>query len=411
MQQKKDQGILIIGAGEAGTRAAFSLREKQYDSHITLINAEDYMPYERPPLSKSMLLNTETPDPVFIADRTMLVAQDITYMHNVAVTGINRTAQTVRLQNGEQLGYSKLLLATGARPRTLPNADPQTVHYLRTYADAVSLRNRLASGIRLLVIGGGFIGLEVAASAVERGCRVTIIEMAPHILGRAVPVGIAALVAARHRAAGVNLIEGMGLLSIESQLTEYKVTLADGRLLACDVIAVGIGAIPDTGLAELAGLAIENGIRADARLMTSDPAIFTAGDCCSFPHMHFGGRRLRLEAWRNAQDQGRHVAGTMLGDTAPFSTIPWFWSEQYGDMLQIAGLPGEGDQTIIRDVEDMAFLFHLKSGRLVGASAFGPIARVARDIRIAEMLIEAEIYPDQKALANPTIKLKSLLQA
>lgn len=404
-------GIVIVGAGEAGTRAALVLREKHYAGPITLISEENHLPYERPPLSKSTLTIDASPAPVLIADGAMFAALDITYLQGIAVTSINRVTQTIDLQNGTQLAYTKLLLATGAKPRPLPYADQHTVHYLRTYADAISLRDHLAPNLRLLVIGGGFIGLELAASAVERNCLVTVIEVAPRILGRAVPAEIATLVAARHRAAGVTLLEGIGILSIHAQTAGYKVTLADGQVVVCDEIAVGIGAIPETRLAELAGLSIENGIRTDETLATSDPSIFAAGDCCSFPHMHFGGLRLRLEAWRNAQDQGRHVAGSMLGDTAAFSAIPWFWSDQYGDMLQIAGLPNEGDKTITREVDGMSFLFHLKSAHLVGASAFGPIAKVARDIRIAHMLIEAGASPKQDDLANPDVKLKSILQA
>lgn len=411
MQLLYDPGMIIVGAGEAGTRAALTLRERQYAGPITLINEEDHLPYERPPLSKSALTNAKPTSPVLIADKATLAAQHIHYLQGVAVTGIDRFAQTVMLQNGIQLEYSKLLLATGARPRTLnlPQADQRHIHYLRTYADALSLHDRLVSGVRLLVIGGGFIGLEVAASALEKGCLVTVIEMAPRILGRAVPADLAALIAARHRAAGVKLIENLGISSIQSQATGYDVTLADASVVSCDVLVVGIGAVPQTHLAELAGLAIENGIRADARLATSDPAIFTAGDCCSFPHPRFNGRRLRLEAWRNAQDQGRHVARSMLGETAFFSKIPWFWSDQYETTLQITGLPDEGDQAIQRNMQDTKFLFHLQSGRLVGASAFGPLAKVARDIRLAEMLIEANASPSPKALADPEVKLKSLL--
>lgn len=411
MQPAHNPGMIIVGAGEAGTRAALTLRERQYAGPITLINEEGGLPYERPPLSKSALTDAQAASPIAITDAATLAAQDILYLHGVAVTGIDRSAQTVMLKNGTQLEYAKLLLATGARPRTLslPQVDQHNIHYLRTHADATALRNCLAAGVRLVVIGGGFIGLEVAASAIEKGCLVTVIEMAPRILGRAVPAALAALIAARHRAAGVKLIEDIGLSSIQPQGAGYAITLADGSVVACDALVVGIGALAQTHLAELAGLAIENGIRADATLATSDPAIFTAGDCCSFPHPCFNGRRLRLEAWRNAQDQGRHVAGSMLGDTESFSMIPWFWSDQYGETLQITGLPDEGDKTIARDMQDTKFLFHLKSGRLVGASAFGPLAMVARDIRLAEMLIKASASPNTEALADPTVKLKSLL--
>ena len=262
----------------------------------------------------------------------------------------------------------------------------------------------------LAVIGGGVIGLAIAASARARGCTVSVVEMAPRILGRAVPALVAARVADHHRAAGITLLEGIGLSNIApGGAAGAAVHLADGRVLEADSVVVGIGAIAETALAEAAGLAIENGIRVDGRLATSDPAIFAAGDCCSFPHPVFGGRRLRLEAWRNAQDQGRHVAGAMLGEMADYAAIPWFWSDQLGETLQIAGLPDEGDETIIRDLDGMPFLFHLKAGRLVGASAFGPLGKVARDIRLAEMLIAAGASPDRAALADPVVRLKSFL--
>ncbi len=181
------------------------------------------------------------------------------------------------------------------------------------------------------------------------------------------------------------------------------------RRLVCDAIIAGIGAVPETALAERAGLTVENGIRVDGRLATDDPAIFAAGDCCAFPHPVFGGRRLRLEAWRNAQDQGTHAARSMLGETADYDTVPWFWSDQHDQTLQIAGLPDEGDTTVTRDLGGATLYFHLKAGRLVGASAFGPIGKVAREIRLAEMLIQRRAHPAPAALANPAVKLKALL--
>lgn len=412
MQPQPGPGVVIIGAGEAGTRAALTLRERHYAGPVTMIGAETHLPYERPPLSKAAQTALDHPTPAVIGGAETLASHNIDFRSGIAVTGIDRAVQKVTLEDGSDLPYAQLLLATGARPRTLalPGATADTVLYLRTFADALALRRHLAHGIRLVVIGGGFIGLEVAASALERGCAVTVVEMAPRILGRAVPAEIAARVAAHHRAAGISIIEGVGLTAIETRSDRRAVLLADGRVLAADAIIAGIGAIPETSLAEAAGLAIDNGIRVDGRLATDDPAIFAAGDCCAFPHPVFGGRRLRLETWRNAQDQGRHVAGSMLGDTAEFATVPWFWSDQHGDTLQIAGLPDEGDQTITRDIGGMPFLFHLKAGRLVGASAFGPIGKVARDIRLAEMLIEVRAHPDPAALADPGVKLKALLQ-
>jgi 3-phenylpropionate/trans-cinnamate dioxygenase ferredoxin reductase subunit len=405
-------GIIIIGAGEAGTRAALTLREHGYTGAVTLIGAEGHPPYERPPLSKAVQTEAAVPDPAVVASAEALAAQDISYLPGQHATGIDREVRRVTLDSGEALAYSRLLLATGARPRTLslPGAEDAGLLYLRTFSDALALRERLRGGCRIVIIGGGFIGLEIAASARALGCAVTVVEMAPRILGRAVPALVAARVADHHRASGITLLEGAGLAAITPRGARgADVHLADGRVLEAESVVVGIGAIAETALAEAAGLAIENGIRVDGRLATSDPAIFAAGDCCSFPHPVFGGRRLRLEAWRNAQDQGRHVAGTMLGETTDYAAIPWFWSDQLGQTLQIAGLPDEGDETIIRGLDGMPFLFHLKAGRLVGASAFGPLGKVGRDIRLAEMLIAAGASPDRAALADPAVRLRTFL--
>ena len=404
-----EAGIVIIGAGEAGARAAAALRENHYAGPVTLIGEERHLPYERPPLSKAAMTGADEPTAATIMSEEQLAAHGIRHLSGVMVTDIDRARHSVMLDDGTRLPYAKLLLATGARPRrlTTPGADASNVLYLRTFADALAMRAYLKPGIRLVVIGGGFIGLEIAASALDRGCTVTVVEMAPRILGRAVPAEVAALVAEAHAAAGIRLIVGVGIAAIEDK----AVLLADGTRLACDAIIAGVGAIPETGLAEKAGLAIENGIRVNSQLRTDDPDIFAAGDCCAFPHPVFGGRRLRLEAWRNAQDQGNHAARAMLGETAPFEVVPWFWSDQHENTLQIAGLPDEGDTTVTRDLGGTTLHFHLKAGRLVGASAFGPIAKVAREIRLAEMLIARRADPSPAALADPSVKLKSLLAA
>jgi 3-phenylpropionate/trans-cinnamate dioxygenase ferredoxin reductase subunit len=225
---------------------------------------------------------------------------------------------------------------------------------------------------------------------------------------RGVPERIARIVHDRHQAAGVELILGTGIASIGP----HSVTLSDGREFAADDVVAGIGAAPDTSLAEAAGLAIENGIAVDATLRTSDPHIYAAGDCCSFPHALFGGARIRLEAWRNAQAQGSHAAENMLGADKEFQAVPWFWSDQYELSLQIAGLPQQGADIVERKPgPDSLLLFHLSpDGRLVGASGIGPGNAIARDIKLSEMLIARRAHPDAAALADPSVALKSLLK-
>jgi 3-phenylpropionate/trans-cinnamate dioxygenase ferredoxin reductase component len=230
---------------------------------------------------------------------------------------------------------------------------------------------------------------------------------------RGVPAAIADIVAQRHRAAGVELVTGAAIATIRRAGEGHAIVLADGRRIEADCVIAGIGAAPDVSLAEAAGLAIDNGVAVDGRLRTSDPDIYAAGDCASFPHPLYRGRRIRLEAWRNAFDQGAFAAKSMLGAAQDYQALPWFWSDQHDFTLQIAGMVDEGRETIVRDLGDGALLlFHLTDdGRLAAASAIGPLGRIGREVRLAEMLIAKRAQPDRHALATPDVKLKSLLVA
>ncbi|RVL09673.1 NAD(P)/FAD-dependent oxidoreductase, partial [Sinorhizobium meliloti] len=256
-------------------------------------------------------------------------------------------------------------------------------------------------------------GAELAATARKLGAEVVLLEGLPRVLSRGVPEEIAAFVAERHRREGVEIICGAQIAAIEQVGDGARLLLADGVGIDADLIVVGIGAVPNTELAEAAGLAIENGIAVDERLCTSDPDIYAAGDCCSFPLPQYGGRRVRLEAWRNAQDQGALAAANLMGAGKTMASVPWFWSDQYEFTLQIAGLADGAQATVRRDMEEGAFiLFHLDGeGRLIAASGIGPGNAVARDIRLAEMLIAAGAKPEPLALASPETRLKKLLAA
>jgi 3-phenylpropionate/trans-cinnamate dioxygenase ferredoxin reductase subunit len=410
-----DTGMVIIGAGECGGRAAFALREHGYEGPVTLIGEEQHHPYERPPLSKDALTLADLPEPKWVATEERFSDKHIDCITGKGVVAIDRKAKAAKLSDGTSLPYDRLLLATGAIPRRLPLAEQagDRIAYLRTFTDALSIREHLLPGRHVAIIGGGFIGLELAASARKRGAEVTIIEAQPRILMRGVPQEIAEIVAARHLAEGADLLCGVGLASIGAGPDGVRIELADGRAKNADLAVIGIGAIPVTGLAESAGLTLDNGIAVDDYLQTSDPDIFAAGDCCSFPLAIYGGRRVRLESWRNAQDQGTLAAKNMLGAAEPVSAVPWFWSDQYDLTLQIAGLAEGSVQTVRRDLGDGAFiLFHLApDGRLLAASGIGPGNAVARDIRLAEMLIAKGARPRPEELASAGVKLKSLLAA
>ena len=406
--------FVVIGAGEAGARAAVALRENGFAGAITMIGDEIHLPYERPPLSKAVLTGADEPAPPHILDADRLAGHGITHVHGTAAAAIDRSRHAVLLEGRDPLRYDRLLIATGARARRLavPGAGPDNVHYLRSFSEALALRRRMHAGQRLVVVGGGFIGLELAAAARARGAGVTVIEMAPRLLGRAVPAEIAAVIAARHAAEGVRVVVGAAIERIETDADgSHRVILGSGEAIPADTIIAGVGALPETTLAAQAGLALDNGIAVDERLATDDPDIFAAGDCCSFPHALYGGRRIRLEAWRNAQDQGNAVAKSMLGAGEPYASVPWFWSDHYDLTLQIAGLADEGASTVTRTVGDDARIdFHFAAdGRLVAVSAVGPNGRIARDVRLAEMLVAARARPDPAQLADSAVKLKSLM--
>jgi 3-phenylpropionate/trans-cinnamate dioxygenase ferredoxin reductase component len=403
--------IVIAGAGEAGTRTALALRSKGFAGTISLLGAEAIDPYERPPLSKDVITSAE-PTPKHISRGHEMERVGIDFQPSTVVQAIDRDKKALHTSQGT-LSYQTLIIATGARARslTISGLDPQDFHVLRSYGDATTLRDKLLPGKRLVIIGGGFIGLELAASARKRGAEVTVIEGLERILKRGVPAEVASAIASRHQAEGVRILTGCAIIQGRRSGSELHLDLSDGGTLDADILVAGIGAEPVTELAAGAGLAIENGIMVDAALRTEDPAIFAIGDCCSFPVALYGGRRLRLESWRNALEQANFLAACFTGKTEPFDQVPWFWSDQYDLTLQVAGMIDEGATTVRRDIAEDAFvLFHLSGdGRLVAASGISRGNAAARDIRLAEMLIARRASPAPGDLANPELKLKSLL--
>jgi 3-phenylpropionate/trans-cinnamate dioxygenase ferredoxin reductase component len=407
----ENQTALIIGAGECGARAAFALRENGHAGRIVLIGTEALHPYERPPLSKHAL--AADAEPTHVVPRERFEEHGIELLTGVSAIAIDPKAKAVELSSGTTIPFDVALIATGASPRRLPFVakDSKRILTLRTYEDALEIRKVLGEDRHIAIIGGGFIGLELAASARKAGTRVTLVEGLPRVLSRGVPAAIAERIASRHVAEGVDLRCGVSISGIDETADKATIELADGGKIAADLVIVGIGAAPNVALAEAAGLVVENGIAVNDRLETSAPGIFAAGDCCSFPLAIYGGRRVRLEAWRNAQDQGSLAARNMLGHDEPISAVPWFWSDQYDLTLQVAGLAEGATTHVTRPISDDALLqFHLaEDGRLLAASGIATGNAIARDVRIAEMLIAKGARPDPAALADPDVKMKSLL--
>lgn len=400
--------MVIIGAGMAGARAVIALRAAGWTGGITLIGNESLPPYDRPPLSKAAIASATEPQPVLLLDDGMIASLKADFIRGNAATVIDRQARAVTLADGRIIPYVKLLIATGARPRPLPVPGGERALTLRDFPDVAVLRQSFTEGRRIAIIGGGFIGLELASSAAKRGCAVTLIEALPRILSRGVPPEIAEVVHQRHLKAGVIIHTGTAIASLSAE----GVHLQDGRTVAADTIIAGIGAVPETRLAAAAGLALDNGIACDGAMRTSDPDIYAAGDCCSFPHPLFGGKRMRLEAWRNATDQANVACENMVGGNKTYTAVPWFWSDQYELNLQIAGVPGEGISTVRRQLGPESFvIFHRDAnGRLTGASGIGPGNTIARDVRMAEMLIGKQAAPAVELLQDPAVALKSLLK-
>jgi 3-phenylpropionate/trans-cinnamate dioxygenase ferredoxin reductase component len=402
-----DHRIVIAGAGHAGGRAAEALRAAGHGGAIVLIGAESHPPYERPPLSKELLQGAIPLEKTYIRPAAWWGEQGIDLRLGNEAVAIDRAAQTVRLKDGSDVPYDALLLTTGARARILriPGGTGPRVFYLRDIADSLRLRERLVPGARLAVIGAGFIGLEVAATAAKRGAKVVVLELAPHVLARVTPPEIADYVAELHRRNGVDIRTGVGVTAIEDAGEGLRIVCADGERIAADFAAIGIGAQPNTELAQQAGLVVEDGVKVDEFGRSSDPHIFAAGDLTR----HFNplvGRHIRLEAWQNAQNQAIAVAKIMAGGSAPFAEVPWFWTDQFDMNLQMAGAADSWDQLVFRGepAERSFTVFHLADGKPVAVTCVNAV----REMRFGRMLIQRAKPVDPAQLADKAVKLQDL---
>ncbi|MEI6001022.1 FAD-dependent oxidoreductase [Paraburkholderia bengalensis] len=406
--------MVIVGAGQCGARTAHALRENGWDGEITLLGNEGVAPYDRPPLSKAVLLGERTTAQCAFYDDAFYSDQRIDLRVDAGVQQIDRGARKVVLRDGRSIDYQRLLIATGAEPWRLdaPGAQLDSVHLLRTASDANTLAAVLTPGRHIAIVGAGFIGLEVAASAVARGCDVTVVEAGARALMRAVPEVVAGYLIDRHRQMGVRIHFAAQIERLLGTTHVTGVKLKDGTHIACDCVIVGIGVKPRTELAEAAGIDVADGIAVDDTLRTNDPHIFAAGDVCSFPHRLFR-RRIRLECWKNAEDHARIVARNMLDRGETYSEVPWFWSNQYDMTIQISGMPAFGVQSVVRETGDTSRIFFAldRDGVLVGASGVGKISEIGRDVRVAQTLIGQRACIEPALLEDGSVKLKGLVAA
>lgn len=386
--------IVIIGAGQAGAELAVTLRQTGSSDRIVLVGGERHLPYQRPPLSKGFVRGKTDQDALRIRAHEAYAKAGIELELDTEATGIDRLLRTITLTGGRKLRYDKLALTTGGRPRTLRFcADHNAGRSLHTLDDAISLCDEFQSGGRILIVGGGFIGLELAAAATDMGIAVTLVEAQPRVLTRTSPPAISLFVEREHRNRGVDLRTGVSVRGIIRRHGTQLAELSDGSVVNADLILTGVGIAPNDALAAASGLPVDDGILVDAMARTADPHIVAAGDCTRQWH-GFLQRRVRLESVQNATDQARIAARTLCGLPAQRFTPPWFWSDQYNHKLQMAGLPKPEDAQIVRGdpSSDSFSVVHLRNGIITGLHAVNR----PRDFAAGKQLLAAQ------AILNPT---------
>jgi 3-phenylpropionate/trans-cinnamate dioxygenase ferredoxin reductase subunit len=398
---------VIVGAGQAGGWAAIGMRQAGFDGRILLVGDEPWRPYERPPLSKAVLTEAAEPPIAYFHAEERYAEQRIELLLGTAVSEIESGAHRIHLADGRTLDYDRLLLTVGGGARHLPIHGGAKALYLRTLEDARLIRSRLSQARNVICIGAGVIGLEIASSARARGCEVTVLEALPRAMGRAVSTEGAAFIETLHRDAGVALHFGVIVDTIEDAPGGLRVVCRNGDTYSGDLVIAGVGMQRNLALADAVGLSLEGGIVVNEFGRTSDPDIYAAGDVTAFHHPLFN-RRLRLESWRHAQNHGLAVGKAMCGETAPYDDIPWFWTDQHGVNLQVAGMPADAVRTIVRaNTPPKAFTaVHLaEDGCVIGVTA----ANNPRDIRAGQAMIKARRPVDEAALAASATPLQTLI--
>lgn len=404
---------IIIGAGHAGGELAIALRNEGWEGRILLLGEEAHLPYHRPPLSKAYLAGSVEKSSLSIRPQMAYDKANVEFIGGVRVSRIDRANQRLELADGSQLAYDKLAIATGGRPRPLsvPNAAVAercaNFHYLRTLDDVEQIRAQLAPGKRLAIVGGGYIGLEVAASAIAQGLQVTVLEALPRVLQRVTAAELSAYYERKHREAGVDIRTGVQVADLEVTGDAVTAVLcADGSRLAADLVVVGIGLLANTELAAEAGLQVDNGILVDEHAQTSDPHIYAAGDCTNHPNALLG-RRLRLESVPNALEQSRVAAANMAGKAKTYASVPWFWSDQYELKLKMVGLSEGFERLVLRGdpATDSFSAFYLKGDKVLAADTVNR----PQDFIAAKRLVAEGIAVTDAQLADDSRPLKELL--
>jgi len=406
--------VIIIGAGQAGLQSIVSLRQSGYPKAITLIGDEAYLPYQRPPLSKAYLSGKMERERLFLKPESFFTDNDVTVKLATRVASIDAGAKSVTLESGESLAYEDLILATGSRPRRLDLAGRELANIfdLRGMADIDAMQPHFIAGKKLVVIGGGYIGLEAAAVAADMGLHVHVLEAAPRLLARVAEPEISAFYDRIHKARGVTIITQSRIEGFVGERDCVSgIQMADGSVIDADIVITGIGIVPNIELAQAAGLTLDNGIVVNDVGQTSDAHIYAAGDCTQHPNDVLG-RKLRLESVPNAIEQGKAVASAICGAPKPYHQVPWFWSDQYDVKLQIAGMPTQIDQKILRgdDTSNSFAWFYFTGDKLTGVTAVNRPAEFMAGRMLIEKSAKGEASIDMDALADEGVKPKSWMQ-
>jgi len=399
--------IAIVGAGHAAGQAVATLKQKKFDGHIILIGDEPYLPYQRPPLSKKFLAGEMPAERLYVKPAAFYEDPQIDLRLNTRVDSIDRSARRLTTANNDEIAYDKLILALGSRVRkvAVEGSELDGIHYLRSIADVDDIRAAVSTGSRVVIVGAGYIGLEVAAVCRQLGLDVTVIEMADRVMSRVVSPQVSNFYQQTHESRGVKLLLSTGLSSFHGDGKVESVLTSDGQALAADFVVVGVGILPNAELAESAGLEVNDGIVVNDQCETSDPDIYAVGDCTSHPNAIYD-RRLRLESVHNALEQAKTAASNICGIETHYSQVPWFWSDQYDLKLQIAGLSQGYDEAILRGDPDGASFscLYLQDGILIAVDAIN----APKDFVQSKALIASHARIDPQRLADVDIALKDL---
>ena len=401
--------LVIVGAGQSAAQCVLTLKRNNFEKPIVVIGEEDHLPYQRPPLSKDYLSGKVELDRVYMKTQDFYDQNNVTVKVATKVLSLDRKEKMVHLSKGEALPYENLVLATGSRVRQLEveGSDLKNINYLRSINDSTNLKDQFQKGKSLVIIGAGYIGLEVAAAAVKKGMRVTVVEMENRVMSRTVDPIISDYFDTLHRNKGVEIILGSALEKFEGKAFVEKVVCTDGTTLDADSVVVGVGILPNQELAESAGLRCNNGILVNEFGRTEDPSIFACGDCTNHPNFYVN-KNIRLESVHNALEQAKTVALSLLGKPEKYDQVPWFWSDQFEEKLQIVGLSGDHDKTVVRgSIEENFFmLFYLKRGELIAVDSVNN----PKDFLISKKLVANKLKISSDVLGDQSVDLKDLLK-